>query len=170
MKSVIFSSLSGRTITCHRVSLLLHHPPNHRTCPNSMFCLRSHLLRHTSHIGTTCMRGFAGNRIINGANSLATLPVVRARTNSISTFMPAGIVSVASNRVFLRSDLFGSNVHPTIGTNVSMSHINNTTRAGVVGGLSNNVHATLTRCHRLTTFTRFTSSQSTIILRMPELT
>lgn len=157
---VVCSSLSGRTITCHRVSLLLHHPPKHRTFPNSIFCLRSHLLRHTTHIGTRCIRTFAGNRIGKGANSLATLPVVRARTNSISTFIPAGMVSVASNRVFLRAGLFGTNVHPTIGPNVSMSHINNTTRAGVVGGLSNNVHATLTRCHRLTTFSRFTSSLS----------
>lgn len=146
---VMCSSLSGRTITCHTVSLLLRHSPKHRTCPNSMFCLRSELLRHSDRLDSG----------LNN-NSVATLPVVRARTNSISTCVPAGIVSVASNRVFLRDGLFGTNVEPTMGMKLSMSQINNTTRAGTVGGTSNDVHVSLTRCHRVRIFARFTSSLS----------
>lgn len=147
---IICSSLAGRTRTCHRVSLLLHHPPNQRTCPNSIFCLRSHLLRQTTGLDPRLNR-----------NDVATLPVVRARTNSMSTCVPAGMVSVASNRVFLSSSLFGSNLHPTVGTNVSISQINSTTRVGTVGRITNGIGLRLTRFSRLRTFSRFTSSLST---------
>lgn len=147
---VVCSSLDGRTITCHTLSLLVHHPPKHRTCPNSIFCLRSELLRHTT--------GLSSRR---NNNSVATLPVVRARTNSMSTCVPAGIVSVASKRVFLRARLFRSKVVPTMGPNVSMSQINNSTRVGTVGGMTKALGLVCSRCHRLRDFTRFNSSLST---------
>lgn len=164
---MICSSLSGRTMTCHRMSLVLHHPSNHRTCPNSVFCLRSQLLRHTTGVvgrrRITRRVGSLPPDLGNGMgtnNSLATLPVVRARTNSISTCVPAGIVSVASNRVFLRASLFGRNFHPTVGINVSMSHIKNDTRVGDVGGITNALGVSRTRCHRLRTFSGFDDSVS----------
>ncbi len=166
---IICSSLSGRTITCHRISLVLHHPSKHRTCPNSVFCLRSHLLRHTTGVvGRRRITRRVGSlprdlhKQIGYNNSLATLPVVRARTNSMSTCVPAGIVSVASKRVFLRASLFGRNFHPTVGINVSMSHMKNDTRVGDVGGITNALGVSRTRCHRLRTFSGFDDSVSTI--------
>lgn len=147
---IVCSSLDGRTVTCQALSLLLGHTPNHRTCPNSIFCLRSHLLRHTTHLSSGLKK-----------NSLATLPVVRARTKSMSTCVPAGMVSVASKRVCLRARVFGTNFHPTVGTKLSISHMKKTTRVGTVGGVTTPVHARLTRCQRLTTFTRFNSRLST---------
>lgn len=147
---VVCSSLDGRTITCQRVSLLLHQPPNHRTFPNSIFCLRSHLLRETT-----------GQSSRANTNDLATLPIVRARTKSMSTCVPAGIVSVASKRVYSRARLFCHKVEPTVGINLSIDHIKSTTRLGVVGRIYKDSGLRLTRCHRITTFTRFKSSLST---------
>lgn len=146
---VVCSSLSGRTRTCHRVSLLLQEPPNHRTCPKSIFCLRSHLLRETTGL----------NSLLN-RKDVATLPVIRARSKSISTCVPAGMVSVASKRVFLSTSLFGTKVEPTVGINVSISEMKSTTRVGTVGRMTNGLGLRLTRFTRLRTFTRFTSSLS----------
>ncbi len=147
---VICSSLSGRTITCHALDLLLRHSPKHRTCPNSIFCLRSELLRHSTRLSSGLDN-----------NDVATLPVIRARTKSMSTCVPAGVVSVASNRVFLRDRLFFTKRQPTVGMKLSISHINNSTRAGIVGGSIKAIHLSLTRCHRVRTFSRFNNSLST---------
>lgn len=166
---IICSSLSGRTITCQRISLVLHHPSKHRTCPKSVFCLRSHLLRQTTGVvgrpRITQRVGSLPSDVGSGMgnnNSLATLPVVRARTNSISTCVPAGIVSVASKRVFLRASLFGRKGHPTVGINVSMSHMKNGTRLGTVGGITKALGVSRTRFHRLRSFSGFNNRVSTI--------
>ncbi len=166
---IMCSSLSGRTITCHRISLVLHHPSNERTCPKSVFCLRSELLRHTTGVvkRRRITRGVGSlprtlRKGIETKNSLATLPVVRARTKSISTCVPAGIVSVASNRVFLRTSLFGRNFHPTVGIKVSISHINKDTRVEDVGGITKALGVSRTRCHRLRSFSGFDDSLSRV--------
>src|ERR1035441_2147096 len=108
----IYDDLSKHAAAYREISLLLRRPPGREAYPGDVFYLHSRLLERAAKLNNE-----------NGGGSLTALPFIETQAGDVSAYIPTNVISITDGQIFLKSDLFNSNIRPAINVGISVSRV-----------------------------------------------
>ncbi len=143
---IVFDDLTKQADAYRAISLLLRRPPGREAFPGDVFYLHSRLLERCAKLSDEL-----------GGGSLTGLPIIDAKANAISAFVPTHVTSITDGQCFLESDLFNQGVRPAINVGVSVSRVGGAAQIKAMKEVAGSLRLELSQFRELESFAAFAS-------------
>ena len=143
---LIYDDLSKHAAAYREISLLLRRPPGREAYPGDVFYLHSRLLERAAKLNME-----------NGGGSLTALPFIETQAGDVSAYIPTNVISITDGQIFLKSDLFNSNVRPAINVGISVSRVGGNAQTKAMKSIAGGLRLDLAQYRALAAFAQFGS-------------
>ncbi len=155
---IVYDDLSKHAISYRQISLLLRRFPGREAYPGDIFYLHSRLLERCAYVNFDFIKKYNKNyKKDDVCGSLTSLPIVETYEGDISSFIPTNIISITDGQIFLESDLFNSNIKPSINPGISISRIGSSAQTDIMKKLSSSLKSLLCQYYEILKFSKFSS-------------
>src|SRR6187399_313685 len=143
---VVYDDLSKHAQAYREISLLLRRPPGREAYPGDVFYLHSRLLERAAKLKKE-----------NGGGSLTALPIIETQAGDLSAYIPTNVISITDGQIFLKADLFNSNVRPAINVGNSVSRVGGSAQIKAMRQVAGSLRLDLAQYRELAAFAQFGS-------------
>ena len=142
----IYDDLSKQAAAYRQLSLVLRRPPGREAYRGDVFYLHSRLLERAAKLSDEM-----------GGGSLTALPIIETQAGDVSAYIPTNVISITDGQIFLETDLFYSNVRPTINPGISVSRVGGNAQIKAMKQVAGRLRLDLAQYRELAAFAQFGS-------------
>ncbi|MGP8246175.1 MAG: F0F1 ATP synthase subunit alpha [Bryobacteraceae bacterium] len=142
----IYDDLSKHAASYREISLLLRRPPGREAYPGDVFYLHSRLLERAAKLNTEL-----------GGGSLTALPFIETQAGDVSAYIPTNVISITDGQIYLKSDMFNSNIRPAIDVGISVSRVGGNAQTKAMKQIAGGLRLDLAQYRALAAFAQFGS-------------
>ena len=142
----VYDALSKHAAAYREISLLLRRPPGREAFPGDVFYLHSRLLERAAKLNNE-----------RGGGSLTALPFIETQAGDVSAYIPTNVISITDGQIYLKGDLFNSNIRPAINVGLSVSRVGGSAQIKAMRSVAGTLRLELAQYRNLEAFAQFGS-------------
>ncbi|HEL1893871.1 TPA: F0F1 ATP synthase subunit alpha [Streptococcus suis] len=143
---IVYDDLSKQAVAYRELSLLLRRPPGREAYPGDVFYLHSRLLERSAKVSDEL-----------GGGSITALPFIETQAGDISAYIATNVISITDGQIFLKDDLFNSDIRPAIDAGSSVSRVGGSAQIKAMKKVAGTLRIDLASYRELEAFTQFGS-------------
>ncbi len=143
---IVYDDLSKHAVSYRTLCLLLKRSVGREAYPGDVFYLHSRLLERSCRLSDDLKGG-----------SITALPIIETQNGDISAYIPTNVISITDGQIFLDTEMFNSNIRPSIDVGLSVSRVGSACQFPCMKNVSKSLKIEIANYNELKAFASFGS-------------
>ena len=143
---IVYDDLSKHAVSYRTLCLLLKRSVGREAYPGDVFYLHSRLLERSCRLSDDLKGG-----------SITALPIIETQNGDISAYIPTNVISITDGQIFLDTEMFNSNIRPSIDVGLSVSRVGSACQFPCMKKVSKSLKIEIANYNELKAFASFGS-------------